>query len=101
MNRSRRRTRARRAAQIQGEIRQILFCDWDPFGMHEDLPEDEYDCCIAPVYRALTAGASEDQLMFLLSSLESDFGFGWRTPFRVKCTAARRLLSVNVTLVEK
>ena len=58
MDRARRRARARRGAQIQGEIRQILFRYWDPMDLNEIAPDDEYDCCVAPVYRALVEGAS-------------------------------------------
>ncbi len=101
MDRAQRRARALRGAQIQGDIRQILFDEWDLIGMDDRLPNDEYDCCVAPVYRALVEGASKDQLMFLLSSLEPHFGCSWRAPFAVKRNTARRLRSLNIQLIDK
>ena len=98
MDRAQRKARALRGAQIQGDIRQILYDEWDPVGMNNRLPNDEYDCCVAPVYRALVEGASEEQLVFLLSSLEPHFGCIRRTADVTKRNAGRKLYSLNIRL---
>ena len=101
MDKARKKARGRRGAEIQDGIRQILFDEWAPLGMNNELPSDEYDCCMAPVYRALVDGASEEQLVFLLSSLEPHFGCTRRTAHVAKRNTARRLCSLNIRLIEK
>jgi hypothetical protein len=56
----------KRAAQIQSEIRHVLFYEWDPIGVSEFGPDDEYDSYIGPVYRILAGSRSEDELIELL-----------------------------------
>ena len=55
-------SRASRAAKIQDSIRQVLYHDWHPIPV-PDLPEDEYDSYIAPVYRILIGSRSEQELV--------------------------------------
>ena len=44
--------RDKRATEIRDAIQLILYYDWHPIGC-DDLPLDEYDSYIAPVYRIL------------------------------------------------
>jgi hypothetical protein len=51
------------------EIREVLFEVWDPIGVkHEANAEDEYDCCVGPLFSLLTSGATDDQISEYLSS---------------------------------
>jgi hypothetical protein len=61
-----------RAAKIQDYIRQILFYEWDPIGINDSGPTDEYDAYIARVYRLLIEKCSEDDLINYLFKLERD-----------------------------
>jgi len=58
-------SRDKKAAEIQDSIRQILYHDWNPIGF-SGLPQDEYDHYIAPVYRILAEGRSEQELVEFL-----------------------------------
>jgi hypothetical protein len=90
-------TRATRAAQIQDSIRQILHHDWNPIGISE-LPEDEYDSCIAPVYRILTENRSEQELIECLFHMERDtIGMPCQSPEHLR-PVARKLLELDVRL---
>jgi hypothetical protein len=58
------------AANIMESIRSILFCDWDPIGVNDLAPNDEYDAYIGGVYRLLVSGISEAELSEHLRQLE-------------------------------
>jgi hypothetical protein len=49
--------------RIRVEIRHVLMDVWDPIGVR-DVPQaqDEYDCCLYPVFRLLTTGATDEQI---------------------------------------
>ncbi len=49
--------------RIRVEIRHVLVDVWDPIGVR-GVPEaqDEYDCCLHPVFRLLTTGATDEQI---------------------------------------
>jgi hypothetical protein len=64
-------SRKAKATKIQDSIRRILYHDWNPIGV-SDLPQDEYDSYIAPVYRILAGNRSEQELVECLSRTESD-----------------------------
>jgi hypothetical protein len=72
-------SRSKRAREIQEEINRILFQSWDPIGMNDCLPPDEYESYVAPVYRALVDGATEADIISVLTNLESHIGCraGW------------------------
>jgi hypothetical protein len=80
----------RQARQIQEAINHILFTYWDPIGMNDALPKDEYQAYVAEVYRALVNGTSENGLVSLLTSIENE-SIGLRAPLARKEEAARRL----------
>ena len=63
--------RDKRAVEIQNSIRQILFREWEPIGLSDYGPKDEYDSYIAPVYRILAGSRSEVELIDFLHRTES------------------------------
>jgi hypothetical protein len=90
-------TRDKRAAEIQDSIRQILYRDWNPIGF-SDLPSDEYDSYIAPVYRILAGSRSEQELIEYLFRTERDtIGLACESPELLR-PVARRLLELDVRL---
>jgi hypothetical protein len=88
---------ARQARQIYSAINEILFTYWDPIGMNEALPKDEYEAYVADVYRALVNGKSEWGLVKLLTSIENE-KIGVRAPQKRKAEAARRLRALDIKL---
>jgi hypothetical protein len=90
-------SRDKRAAQIQDSIRKILYHDWNPIGVSE-LPEDEYDAYIRPVYRILAGTRSEQELIEFLFRTERDtIGMSCESPEQLR-PVARRLLELDVRL---
>jgi hypothetical protein len=90
-------SRDTRAAEIQDSIRKILYHDWNPIGV-SDLPEDEYDSYIAPVYRILVGSHSERELIECLSRMERDVvGEPCKSPERWQLVV-QRLLELDVRL---
>ena len=62
-----------RAAQIQNEIRQVLFQDWDPICVGDNPKlNDEYDSYIGSVYRILASSRSADELINYLFKTENE-----------------------------
>jgi hypothetical protein len=64
-------SRDTKATRILDSIREILYRDWNPIGLH-DLPNDEYDGYIAPVYRILVGSRSKQELNECLFRIERD-----------------------------
>jgi hypothetical protein len=92
-------TRDKRAAEIQDSIRQILLRDWRPIGC--EVPSDEYDAYIAPIYRILVGTRSEQELCeFLFRTARDTIGVDCHTVehFELGRPIARRLLELDVTL---
>ena len=90
-------SRESRAAKIQDSIRQVLYHDWHPIPV-PDLPEDEYDSYIAPVYRVLVGSRSEQELIDCLFRLERDaIDMSSESPEQLR-PIARRLLELDVRL---
>jgi|SRR5689334_6115760 len=98
--------RKRRAKEIEAAIREVLLKDWNPIGLEEaDLPPDEYDRYIAPVYRVLVGSRSEEDLVRCLEEC-SDYIMG-ASPHKLMPGApgwdlllgiARKLLAIDVKL---
>lgn len=65
-----RKERREKAARIQESIREILFNDWDPIGVNDLAPNDEYDAYVGGVYRLLVSGAADAELSEHLRQLE-------------------------------
>ena len=95
---SSRRT-ATKALEIYDSIRQVLIRDWDPLVVknHKDRSND-YDECIAPLYRILVGTRSKDELVECLQRIERDeFGVGPYTVDRL-FPVVEKLLSLSVSL---
>jgi hypothetical protein len=55
-------------------VRRIIW-QWDPIGVADLAPDDEYDCLIGPVLARLRAGAGQvDIASFLHAELQGHFG---------------------------
>jgi hypothetical protein len=91
--------KAKRAAEIQDAIRQVLFRDWDPIGVNDNRSlQDEYDAYIAPVYRILSGSRSEQELVdFLFQTEGESMGLQCDSAERLR-PIARRLLELDVAL---
>jgi hypothetical protein len=90
-------SRESRAAKIQDSIRQVLYHDWHPIPV-PDLPLDEYDSYIVPVYRILVGSRSEQELIECLFRLERDsIGTPCESAEQLR-PVARRLLELDVRL---
>jgi hypothetical protein len=90
--------KAKRAAEIQDSIRQVLYREWDPIGVAGWGPEDEYDDYIGPVYQILATNRSEEQLIALLVATQSGvIGVSCESPEHLR-PVARSLLSIDVSL---
>ena len=85
----------KKARRIQAEIREIFLTDWDPIGLGESCPEDEYDGYIGSVYGLLVAGASEYQLVERLYHHET-VSMGMRGDRERLKPVAQKLLRVKV-----
>jgi hypothetical protein len=50
--------------RIRTEIRRVLLEVWDPIGVR-NVPQaqDEYDCCLGEIFRLLTTGGTDDQIV--------------------------------------
>ncbi len=91
-------SREKRAIEIQDSIRQILRHDWNPIGYAGDLPDDEYDSYIAPVYRILAGSRSEQELIECLYRIECDsIGMPCASPELLR-PVARKLLELDIRL---
>jgi hypothetical protein len=62
----------RRARLTIPAVHDVLWNDWDPIGVHDAGPGDEYDGYVAEVMRLLESGASRDTIMDHLADCESD-----------------------------
>lgn len=91
-------SRESKAAAIQESIRRVFHRDWNPIGFGNELPEDEYDSYIAPVYRILVGSRSEQELVECLYRLERDLiGSPCESPEHLRPVAAS-LLELDVRL---
>lgn len=59
-----------RAVEVQKSIGTILFQDWDPIGVNDLAPDDEYDSYIGGIYRLLVDNKSIPDIAEYLRQLE-------------------------------
>jgi hypothetical protein len=92
-------SKIKRATEIQDSIRQILFREWDPIGVN-DKPNlvDEYDSCIASVYRILAGSRSEDELIDYLCKTAFDIVGQSGDAHEQFSPVAKKLLALDVKL---
>ena len=58
----------------RGDLRRLVL-EWDPIGVADFAPDDEYDCLIGPLLGQLSRGADQAALAkFLRHELRSHFG---------------------------
>lgn len=90
---------ATRGLEIYDSIRQVLLCDWDPFVIgNDENRRNEYDICIAPLYRVLVGTRSKEELIQYLQLTERDeFGVGPSSTEELS-PVAEKLLSLDVAL---
>jgi hypothetical protein len=61
-------------ADLQASLRRVLL-EWDPIGVADFAPDDEYDCMIGPLLGLLSRGGSAVQVRdHLWHVLEDHFG---------------------------
>jgi hypothetical protein len=90
--------RERRGREIQDRIGRILYEDWDPLGLRNVAPSDEYDSYVGGVYRLLASGASCEQVAEHLAELErGPLGYSGATAAR-NMAVARKLCELDVRL---
>ena len=91
--------RVKRANEVRNVIRQVLFDDWDPIGINDIAPRDEYDSYIGGVYRRLVSGCTEDELCKYLGELETT-AMASPTNADHRRMIARKLMELNVHLAD-
>ena len=64
--------REQQAKTIMKQIHEVLWNDWDPIGINEVAPEDEYDSYIGAVYHLLASGCTREVLVTHLIKLETE-----------------------------
>ena len=66
-----------------------LVWQWDPIGVADIAPDDEYDCLVSPLLSRLAAGAGRSKISeFLWFELEGHFGLD-PSPYDVDAMADR------------
>jgi hypothetical protein len=73
-------------------IREVFLKDWNPIGV-PDLPGDEYDSYIPPIYGMLAQGKSEQEIVDCLWKMEAE-RMGLRPDRSHVEAVARRLLLI-------
>ena len=61
-----------RGKQIMDDIRKVLYNEWDPHCVKGEAPYDEYDCCIAPIYRMLTQKPTVEEMVGYLATRDAE-----------------------------
>ncbi len=89
--------RSKKAIETQESIRRILFYDWDPIGINDLAPEDEYDSYVGGIYRLLASSASEYQIIEHLHRLEIT-KMGVSSNRKKLKDVAEKLMKLNVAL---
>ena len=90
--------RESRAKEIQNAIREVLNRDWDPIGVRETGPKDEYDSYIGPIYRILASSPSPEKVAEGLRKIEqASMGFEQANAATLM-TIAEKLLSIDLRL---
>ncbi|MFN0279741.1 MAG: hypothetical protein ACKVRN_14260 [Pyrinomonadaceae bacterium] len=86
-----------RAIGVQEKIREVLFNEWDPIGVKDTAPSDEYDAYIGSIYRLLATGTTSEVLAAHLQKLEIEQMECPTSPEHRK-KIAERLLTLNISL---
>jgi len=62
--------REQRAKDIMKQIHDVLWNDWDPIGVNDVAPDDEYDSYIGGVYRLLASRCTREAIVMHLIRIE-------------------------------
>ncbi len=91
-------SREQRGKEIQDAIREILYRDWDPIGVCDVAPKNEYDAYIGRIYRLLADKSDWKVIADELVKIErNEMGFdGIRTGSLQ--SVAEKLLAVDIRL---
>jgi len=80
------------------DIRRALFEDWDPIGVNSNQKlRDEYDGCIATVYRLLAEKAPASSIVDCLENLERKLGIQAKSEDHLR-PIVDKLLALNIGL---
>jgi hypothetical protein len=85
--------RKEKAAEIQKAIGTVLLYDWDPIGTrHVPAAQDESNSYVGGVYRLLSSGSSEYQVIRHLNQIETvSMGLPERNPDDLRDVAKKLL----------
>lgn len=86
-----------RAIGVQQTIREVLFNEWDPIGVNDIAPTNEYDAYIGGIYRLLESGTDSEILAAHLRKLELE-QMGCPTNDVHRKKIAERLLRLDISL---
>ena len=86
-----------RAIRVQDQIRDVLFNEWDPIGVNDVAPSDEYDAYVGGIYRLLSSGTDSEILAAHLRKLEIE-QMECPTNDEHRKTIAERLLGLDISL---
>ncbi len=79
--------------QIMDDIRDVLYNDWDPYCVKGQAPNDEYDFCIAKIYRLLTENPTVEKIVDCLLMLNNG-----RNKKEQLIQVAHKLLEIDVSI---
>ena len=89
---------AKRAREIQDQIRHILLHEWDPIGVQDEPnAQDEYDSYVGDVYRLLADGASSRMVAEHLARIEGE-QMGLPSSIERRISVATKLCGLNVRI---
>jgi hypothetical protein len=61
-------------SEVQANLRHLIW-EWDPIGIADFAPEDEYDCLVGPLLSKLSRGGGREEISnYLRSRLVGHFG---------------------------
>ena len=87
-----------RSREIMRQIHDVLWNDWDPIGVNDCAPDDEYDSYISSVYKILSDRPDEYKLTKHLLKLETNsMGLSSREETHL-LPVVRKLMEIDVSL---
>ncbi len=87
------------ALEVQERIRDVLFNEWDPIGVNDYAPRDEYDAYIGGIYRLLTNDVDAETLATHLRNLEIE-QMECPTTHEHRTKIAESLLQLDISLTK-
>jgi hypothetical protein len=82
------------------QIHDVLWYDWDPIGINDSGPDNEYDYYIGGIYRILSGNPTESELMEYLYKIVTDtMGLSSHNK-ELQRPIAKKLMAIDVTMKE-